>query len=147
MSWDQRFFDPIKLPNGRELVTPRDAAQYIMKLPKAEQQATEWQTAIEMLMLVGEGGGGSAFQRRLMASSRMLASATGTNHPVANSARSPTRGPHYESKKSDNLGGFAGDAFGRHLDWLRYLDYDLRHSAFGERLYYRGYWCGAIPLD
>jgi hypothetical protein len=31
MSWDQRFFDPIKLPNGRELVTPRDAAQYIMK--------------------------------------------------------------------------------------------------------------------
>ena len=57
MSWDQRFFDPIELPNGRKLVTLRDAAQYIMRLPKAEQQATEWQTAVEMLMLVGEGGG------------------------------------------------------------------------------------------
>jgi hypothetical protein len=57
MSWDQRLFDPIELPNGRKLVTLRDAAQYVMKLPKAEQQATEWVTAVEMLMLVGEAGG------------------------------------------------------------------------------------------
>ena len=69
----------------------------------------------------------------------------GTNHLFANSARSPTRGPHYESKKLDNLGGFAGDAFGHHLDWLRYVDYDLRHSGFGERLYCDGIG-GALSL-
>ena len=40
MSWHQQFFDPIKLPNGRKLVTLRDAAKYIVKLSKAEQQAT-----------------------------------------------------------------------------------------------------------
>jgi len=32
MLWDQRFFDPIKLSSGHELVTLRDAALYIMKL-------------------------------------------------------------------------------------------------------------------
>jgi hypothetical protein len=54
--WDQRFFDPIELPNGRKLITLRDAAKYIVKLPKAEQQAPEWQTAAEVLMLIGERG-------------------------------------------------------------------------------------------
>jgi hypothetical protein len=58
VSWNQRFFDPIELPNGRNpLVTLRDAANYIVKLPKAEQQASQWQTAAEVLMLVGEHGG------------------------------------------------------------------------------------------
>jgi hypothetical protein len=57
VSWHQRFFDPIELPNGRKLVTLRDAAKYIVKLPKAEQQASQWQTAAEVLMLVGEHGG------------------------------------------------------------------------------------------
>ena len=56
MSWDQKFSDPIELPSGRKLVTLRDAAKYIVKLPKAEQQATPWQTAAEVLMLVGEHG-------------------------------------------------------------------------------------------
>ena len=32
------------LPGGRKLVTLRDAADYIMKLPKAEQHLAEWQT-------------------------------------------------------------------------------------------------------
>jgi len=31
------FDDPVLLPVGRKLVTLRDAADYIMKLPKAEQ--------------------------------------------------------------------------------------------------------------
>ena len=35
----------------------RGVAHYIMKLPKAEQQATPWQTAAEVLMLIGEHGG------------------------------------------------------------------------------------------
>jgi hypothetical protein len=35
----------------------RDAANYIVRLPKAEHQAPEWQTAAEVLMLIGEHGG------------------------------------------------------------------------------------------
>jgi hypothetical protein len=38
--------DPILLPGGRELVTLRDAGDYITSLPKAEQDIEEWQTAI-----------------------------------------------------------------------------------------------------
>jgi hypothetical protein len=33
-------------------VTLRDAADYIMKLPKAEQDLEEWQAAVEALLLV-----------------------------------------------------------------------------------------------
>jgi hypothetical protein len=45
------------LPNGRKLVTLRDAATFITKLPKAEYDAPEWQAAIEALILVvGLGG-------------------------------------------------------------------------------------------
>jgi hypothetical protein len=45
------------VPKGHKLVTLRDAALYITKLPKAEQQAPEWQTAAEVLMMIGERGG------------------------------------------------------------------------------------------
>jgi hypothetical protein len=38
-----------------QLVTLRDAATYITKLPKAEQQAEEWQTAIHCLIGAAEG--------------------------------------------------------------------------------------------
>jgi hypothetical protein len=41
------FDDPIALPRGRQLITLQDVADYIMKLPKADQAAAEWQTAIE----------------------------------------------------------------------------------------------------
>jgi hypothetical protein len=34
VSWDQRFFDPINLPGRKPLVTLRDAALFITKLPK-----------------------------------------------------------------------------------------------------------------
>jgi hypothetical protein len=56
VSCDQKFSDPIELPDGRKLVTLRDAANYIVKLPKTEQQAPEWQAAAEVLMLIGEHG-------------------------------------------------------------------------------------------
>jgi hypothetical protein len=56
VSWHQQFFDPIILPGRKPLVTLRDAAKYIVKLPKAEQQASQWQTAAEVLMLIGENG-------------------------------------------------------------------------------------------
>jgi hypothetical protein len=57
MSWDQQFFDPIILPGRKPLLTLPDAAEYIVKLPKAEQQAPQWQAAAEVLMLIGEHGG------------------------------------------------------------------------------------------
>jgi hypothetical protein len=39
----------------RELVTLRDAADHIMKLPKAEQQLEQWQTAVAYLIGAAEG--------------------------------------------------------------------------------------------
>jgi hypothetical protein len=39
VSWSRRFDDPIPLPKGKPLVTLRDAATYITKLPEAEQNA------------------------------------------------------------------------------------------------------------
>ena len=50
--WSAEFEDPIELPNGRKLLTLRDAATYITKLPKAEHVTPEWQAAIEALILV-----------------------------------------------------------------------------------------------
>ena len=54
--WSRRFEDPIPLPGGRKLVTLRDAADYITSLPKKESDLPEWQTAIEVLMLVSRSG-------------------------------------------------------------------------------------------
>jgi hypothetical protein len=42
-------------PRGREQVTLQDAANYIMKLPKAEQKLDEWQTAVACLIGAAEG--------------------------------------------------------------------------------------------
>ena len=54
--WRRKFEDPIPLPDGRQLVTLRDAADYITSLPKKESDLPEWQTAIEVLMLVSRSG-------------------------------------------------------------------------------------------
>jgi hypothetical protein len=61
--WSREFYDPITLPKGKPLVTLRDAANYIVKLPKAEQQAPEWQTAMQALLLVAEQNGPTMFAR------------------------------------------------------------------------------------
>ena len=50
MAWSKRFVDPIILPDGRELLTLRDAAEYITRLPKAEHDAADWQVAMETLL-------------------------------------------------------------------------------------------------
>jgi hypothetical protein len=55
MGWKRLFDDPIPLPDERQLVTLEDAAKYIQKLPKAEQQLGEWQTAIGCLIGAAEG--------------------------------------------------------------------------------------------
>jgi hypothetical protein len=56
LSWSREFDDPISLPDGRLLLTLKDAADYIMKLPKTESDLPQWQAAIEALMLCSRGG-------------------------------------------------------------------------------------------
>jgi hypothetical protein len=59
--WSREFEEPIVIPprgprgKSRELVTLKDAGEYITKLPKAEHTATEWQTAMEALLLAVRG--------------------------------------------------------------------------------------------
>jgi len=54
---------PIPLPKGKKLVTLRDAAECITKLPKAEHDAEEWLAAMEALLLVAEHDGPTMFAR------------------------------------------------------------------------------------
>jgi hypothetical protein len=61
--WSRPFEEPIPLPNGRQLVTLKDAGTYITKLPKAEHMAAEWQAAMEALILVATLGGPTMFAR------------------------------------------------------------------------------------
>jgi hypothetical protein len=63
VAWNQTFFEPISLPNGKPLATLRDAALYITKLSKAEHDAQEWQAAMEALLLVAENDGPTMFAR------------------------------------------------------------------------------------
>jgi hypothetical protein len=51
------FEDPFVLADGRKLVTLRDAATYITKLPKAEQNLDIWQIAVEHLIRAAETDG------------------------------------------------------------------------------------------
>jgi hypothetical protein len=63
VSWNQEFFDPIVLPGRTPLLTLRDAAHYITKLPRAEHDAEEWQAAMQALLLVVEHDGPTMFAR------------------------------------------------------------------------------------
>ncbi|MEH2537071.1 MULTISPECIES: hypothetical protein [unclassified Bradyrhizobium] len=63
MPWSTPFDDPIPLPNGRWLHTLKDAASHIMRLPKAEHSAPEWQAAMQALILVAENDGPTMFAR------------------------------------------------------------------------------------
>jgi hypothetical protein len=63
VSWDQQFSEPIELPKGKKLVTLRDAAEYITKLPKAEHDAEEWLAVMKALLLVAESDGPTMFAR------------------------------------------------------------------------------------
>jgi hypothetical protein len=51
------------LPRGRQLITLKDAANYIQKLPKAEQDLEEWQAAVEAMLLVVELNGPTMMAR------------------------------------------------------------------------------------
>ena len=83
MVWFKRFVDPIVLPDGRKLLTLRDAAEYITELPKAEHDAADWQVAMETLLLVADRdavrnagadrGAAGVEQKRTAVSGRWLA--------------------------------------------------------------------------
>ena len=47
-----RLSNPILVPDGRELITLREAADYIMDLPKETFDLPDWQVAMEALALV-----------------------------------------------------------------------------------------------
>jgi hypothetical protein len=53
----RRFEDPIPLPDGRKMLTLKEAAGYIRKLPKGEQHLEEWQAATEALIMAAEDRG------------------------------------------------------------------------------------------
>jgi hypothetical protein len=44
-------------PKGRPIVTLKDAAAYILKLPKSAQQSPEWQAAGEAVIMAAEDRG------------------------------------------------------------------------------------------
>ncbi|MBA2401460.1 MAG: hypothetical protein H0V72_22735 [Bradyrhizobium sp.] len=58
MPWSTPFDEPITLRGGCTLTTLQQAADYIMKLPAAEQRQARWQTAVANLINAAETGGG-----------------------------------------------------------------------------------------
>lgn len=56
MRWSTPFYEPIPLPGGGQIVSFNDAAYFIQRLPKAEQDLHEWRFAIEMLINTAENG-------------------------------------------------------------------------------------------
>jgi hypothetical protein len=50
MLWNRGFDDPVPLRTGKQLATHEEAARYIQRLPKAEQQLPHWQLAVEALI-------------------------------------------------------------------------------------------------
>lgn len=63
MPWSAQFDDPIPLPGRKPLVTLRDAARYIQRLPRADQHSPEWQAAGRALIMVAENNGPTMFAR------------------------------------------------------------------------------------
>ena len=63
MPWSTLFEDPVPLPVGRQLLTLRDAPEYIAKLLEAEHTLPEWQAAMEALILFAENGGPTMLAR------------------------------------------------------------------------------------
>jgi hypothetical protein len=58
MPWSTTFDEPIALRGGRRLVTLQQAADYVIKLPDAQQKQPRWQLAVENLINAAETGGG-----------------------------------------------------------------------------------------
>lgn len=64
MSWSARFAPPIKLPNGRKLVTLKDAIAWLAKeVPQSEHLMKEVQAAAHCVTDAAENGGPMMFAR------------------------------------------------------------------------------------
>jgi len=61
--WTREFDEPIPVPKGRQLVTLRDAGDYVAEPPEAEHMTAEWQAAMLALMLVVDLDGPTMFAR------------------------------------------------------------------------------------
>jgi hypothetical protein len=83
------------LPDGRKLVTLRDAASYITALPKKEADAADWQAAIEALMLVVELGGPTMFAR--------IGVMQALNRGHVREFNPPRKDPHWSGKNSRGI--------------------------------------------
>ena len=81
MPWSTPFEDPIVLPDGRQLLTLKDAADYITKLPKKESDLPEWQAAIEALMLVARSG--PMMIARIAVMKALTVTSSGSSIPIA----------------------------------------------------------------
>jgi hypothetical protein len=57
MSWDRPFAQPIPLPGGRPARTLRDADDFVRKLPRLQQEAPEWRSALQSLTDAAEDRG------------------------------------------------------------------------------------------
>jgi hypothetical protein len=57
MTWSRPFDAPIIPPKGKALTTLKDAATYIVALPRAQQHSPEWQAATEALLMAAEDRG------------------------------------------------------------------------------------------
>ena len=101
MPWSASFENPIILPNGRKLLTLKDAADYVTKPPKKESDLPEWQTAIEVLLLCSRGG------PTMMARIGVMKALNRNVEPVFNPERKETHWGKRKLKRDQcaNLGG------------------------------------------
>jgi hypothetical protein len=61
--WKRRFDEPIKLPNGRKLVTLRDAIAWLAKqVPASEHGMKQVQVAAHCVTEAAENGGPMMFK-------------------------------------------------------------------------------------
>jgi hypothetical protein len=64
VSWSRKFNEPIKLSNGKKLVTLRDAIAWLAKsVPTLEHKLQEAQTAAHCLTEAAENNGPMVFAR------------------------------------------------------------------------------------
>jgi hypothetical protein len=64
MSWDQRFFEPIVLPDGVKLASLRDAIVHLVNtIPSSERAMPIVLTAAELITSAAEHGGPIEFAR------------------------------------------------------------------------------------
>jgi hypothetical protein len=56
MSWSKQFPEPIRLKDGRELRTLKDAGALVLRLPEMIQHAPKWVYATELLMEAARTG-------------------------------------------------------------------------------------------